>query len=542
MSSEKYLELRGSTWWFRRKVPLAVIPQFQHRKEIRHSLGTTIRSEAVKLARLRAVELDQAFETALARERERLPKMKPIVPVTLTPELIRFVCERWIQAVVLSNDQDREQGFADVSYDDMAVNLQEVDPLLREARARAQTEVVDPALTTFLHLNGLQVSPGDALYRKLRYEFLNAVSTAHEVVKRRHAGEQVPTSTYVPVEAYRSQTEAHLSGSRTSMDALYTLWEQQVKDRPYSTLVSFNAVRKEFKAFHPEAGQDIRLITRTMVLAYRDHLLQSLQPKTVEKKLGLLCALLQVATDRELLPRNPASRITVPKPKVMQVSRLPYSTEDLRTIVGSALYQEDFTPSKRSGEAAARWIPLLGMFTGARLEELAQLNVSDIQHDAVYGYYIHISDISDEGSGNKTLKTESSRRIVPIHAKLIDAGLIRYWQRCKADKHSKLFPELIPDKRGKYSAGWSKWWSQYSRDVMGMTDKRKVFHSFRHGFKDICRECGIGEDVHDALTGHAGGGVGRRYGSRQFPRKALFEAMQQFAIDVEVPIIEAMMA
>ncbi|WP_334107501.1 DUF6538 domain-containing protein [Methylobacillus sp.] len=130
MSSEKYLELRGSTWWFRRKVPLAVIPQFQHRKEIRHSLGTTIRSEAVKLARLRAVELDQAFETALARERERLSKMKPIMPVTLTPELIRSVCERWIQSVVLNNDQDREQGFADVSYDDITVNLQEVDPFI----------------------------------------------------------------------------------------------------------------------------------------------------------------------------------------------------------------------------------------------------------------------------------------------------------------------------------------------------------------------------------------------------------------------------
>lgn len=40
----------------------------------------------------------------------------------------------------------------------------------------------------------------------------------------------------------------------------------------------------------------------------------------------------------------------------------------------------------------------------------------------------------------------------------------------------------------------------------------KTFHSFRHTFKRACREAGLSEEVHNALTGHAGGGVGRRYG------------------------------
>ena len=58
---------------------------------------------------------------------------------------------------------------------------------------------------------------------------------------------------------------------------------------------------------------------------------------------------------------------------------------------------------------------------------------------------------------------------------------------------------------------FSKWWTRYRKD-QGVTDRRKVFHSFRHGFKQACRAAGIGEEVHDALTGHAGGGVGRSYG------------------------------
>lgn len=537
MSSEKYLELRGSTWWFRRKVPLAVIPQFQHRKEIRHSLGTTIRSEAVKRARLRAVELDQAFDAALIRERERLPKMQPIMPVTLTSELIRSLCERWVQSVVLSNDQDREQGFTATSYDDIAENLQAVDPILREARARAHTDIVEPALTTFLHLNGLRVSPDDELYRKLRYEFLSAISTAHEVVKQRHAGEHVPTSAYVPVDAYRSQHLAHATGARMSLDELHDLWKQQVQERPPSTLTAFNAVRKEFKAFHPEAAQDIRVISRGLVLSFQDHLLQTLQPKTVSKKIGLLSAMLQVATDREHLPNNPAARIKTPKPKVSSVSRLPYTMEDLALIFHSPLYQGGFEPSRRSGGMAAQWIPLLGLFTGARLEELAQLDVNDIKHDPEHGHYLHITDDSDDASGHKTLKTASSRRVVPIHDGLIQAGLLRYWQQCKDAGHIKLFPEIKQDKYGKYSAGWSKWWGDYCRSAIGITDRKKVFHSFRHLFKDICRECGIGEDVNDAFTGHAGGGIGRTYGSRQFPLTALFAGMEKFKVKVDIPVV-----
>lgn len=34
----------------------------------------------------------------------------------------------------------------------------------------------------------------------------------------------------------------------------------------------------------------------------------------------------------------------------------------------------------------------------------------------------------------------------------------------------------------------------------------------RHTFKDACRRAGIAEEVHDALTGHSNGSVGRSYG------------------------------
>jgi len=65
------------------------------------------------------------------------------------------------------------------------------------------------------------------------------------------------------------------------------------------------------------------------------------------------------------------------------------------------------------------------------------------------------------------------------------------------------------------------------RNVIGIADKRKVFHSFRHTFKDACRAAGIGQEIHDALTGHAeGDNEGRNYGAGQHPLKPLAAAIK----------------
>jgi hypothetical protein len=70
----------------------------------------------------------------------------------------------------------------------------------------------------------------------------------------------------------------------------------------------------------------------------------------------------------------------------------------------------------------------------------------------------------------------------------------------------------------------SKWFNRHLRVAANVIDKTKVFHSFRHTFKRMARDAGIGEELHDALTGHTGGGVGRSYGGG-FGLKALAEAI-----------------
>ena len=97
------------------------------------------------------------------------------------------------------------------------------------------------------------------------------------------------------------------------------------------------------------------------------------------------------------------------------------------------------------------------------------------------GHYINISDEAEHAK----LKNASSRRRVPVHPILVACGFIDYVQRVKPSK--LLFPHLKLNPRGKLGGYFSNFFSGYLRSKIKITDKRKVFHSFRHTFKDVCR-------------------------------------------------------
>jgi integrase len=175
---------------------------------------------------------------------------------------------------------------------------------------------------------------------------------------------------------------------------------------------------------------------------------------------------------------------------------------------------------------------MLAMFTGARLEEIGQLSPSDVYEET---YFTDSGEerrswvirITAQGDG-QSLKNESSERRVPVHAELIARGFLDLVARRRGQK--RIFA-LVPDTHGVETGNWGSWFSGYLRTKIGVTDKRMTFHSFRHLFKDTCRARGISEDVHDALTGHAGGGEGRRtYGGLTYPLGPLVDAVRRYKV------------
>jgi hypothetical protein len=67
-----------------------------------------------------------------------------------------------------------------------------------------------------------------------------------------------------------------------------------------------------------------------------------------------------------------------------------------------------------------------------------------------------------------------------------------------------------------------------------VSDTAKVFHSFRHGFKDALRQGKVNQEIHDALTGHAqastvSGGYGAKEMLARFGVKVLRAAVAKVA-------------
>ena len=171
------------------------------------------------------------------------------------------------------------------------------------------------------------------------------------------------------------------------------------------------------------------------------------------------------------------------------------------------------------------WLPLLGLYTGARLEELCQLYLEDIYNDEG----IWVIDINNKG--DKKLKTKSSKRIIPIHSKLQALGFIDYVESLRHKGESRLFPELKKGRDG-YSQSASKWFSRLRKDLgLYNLDPPKDFHSFRHTLATELKNKGIPEPEVAAITGHSIAGITfSRYG-KAYDNRILNDALDHLNYD-----------
>ena len=97
-------------------------------------------------------------------------------------------------------------------------------------------------------------------------------------------------------------------------------------------------------------------------------------------------------------------------------SRQPWELEELSSLFGSPIYVKGERPVGGKGEAAF-WLPLLALFSDARLNELAPMCVEDVKLDTPSGVRF-VTVIEDEEAGTG-VKTEYSLRAAPVHSELV---------------------------------------------------------------------------------------------------------------------------
>lgn len=505
------LKRRGSVYYFRAKVPADLLAHYAPKKEITFSLRTSDPKAAARLVRLESVKLDQAF----AQIRQQA-SAKPVTEID--SETMERLAALWLSSLLEEDEEDRAEGLSERDFSKRQETLEICDIGGRHDLARGNTRLIEFEMEDFVASHGFRITRDNPSYRKLAYAFLKASAKATEAMQARHRGEVVDTPPAPTLTRLQAVTVAP-SGEITLSGALEK-WSAERKP-PKKTLQEWTLTVKRFRDLHGDLP--LSAITKRHVVQLKDALVeQGKASGTIGKQLGALSTVLEWACNNDLIAINPAKGVKVAMEKVSKEKRLPYDSTDLKRIFQAPIFTTGERPRGGAGEAAY-WLPLLGLYTGARLEELGQLHVTDVKEaDGVS--YLEISDRGD----NQRVKTESSRRRVPVHPELIRCGFMAFVQmRRKVDREGFLFHELKPDQFEKRTGNWSKWWGRYMRQQVGIQDSRKVFHSFRHGFKDACRACGIEEAIHDALTGHSGGGVGRSYGGLSYPLQPLAQALEK---------------
>jgi integrase len=166
------------------------------------------------------------------------------------------------------------------------------------------------------------------------------------------------------------------------------------------------------------------------------------------------------------------------------------------------------------------WLPLLGLYAGGRLNELAQLYLADVQRTPAGTWFI---EITAAGAQDKRLKTVNAERKIPLHSELLRLGFVDYVHALRDAGHERVFPELRYDKVKGFGKAAAQWFDERFLGVqLGIhRDGKQSFHSFRHSFVSALTHLKppIGEFTTNQLSGHERGQTtsGNRYAKDEHP-------------------------
>lgn len=248
----------------------------------------------------------------------------------------------------------------------------------------------------------------------------------------------------------------------------------------------------------------------------RVHEMQTIAPATINNHLSKLGAIVRYGRDKGWVAGNPMADLQVPDPVDPSEKRDPFSIEQLNLIFARAPWSD--SGASTTERPSRYWAPLAALYSGARLTEICGQRVDEMMiEDGVHTFHFR------HRPGDRAIKNGKSRK-VPVHPELLRLGFWDFVGEARTAGREHLFPDVKPDKLGKWGDHTSKWFSRQVK-VLDLQGRNLSFHSFRHSFEDALRRA----DLHDtpmgnALTGRWTAGVSKNYGSK-YPVAKLHQAL-----------------
>lgn len=147
-----------------------------------------------------------------------------------------------------------------------------------------------------------------------------------------------------------------------------------------------------------------------------------------------------------------------------------------------------------------RWMAILALYTGARSNELARLELVDVGPDAHEG--VPVLDINDLAE-DKSVKAAASRRQVPIHPDLLALGLMERVEARRAAGETRLFPGNLLTQNGPAASSQKAFLR--ALEAWGIAPRgkgRMGLHSFRATVIQTMTRKGVAQGWRERFVGH----------------------------------------
>ncbi len=527
-----HLVKQGHVFYFRQAVPLDM-RQRLGRTEFRLSLRTAYLTEA----RSKALQVTAVLQNLIHRLRTGDTSM-----AILTDDQIKALADKYLRAEL--DDWESRRALSREPYTKEYVRdhpqmMEEVQKLVKNKLAFNDLAWIASDADALLASEGLSVPKDSVEYGKLCRALLIATGKWAEIEQKRAQGDYsgeaqlLPqTPQLVPVlEASQARPRQDLGPLLSDALKAYEAsnrkpdgWTPRSAKTIMASLVKLPEVLGDIHVGEltedklTEFGDKMRHLPARWKMhpVYKDYSLEAVQkldipeadrlsPVTLNNIFGRVREFLGWRTVKKYLA-DPTIKdvltIRLPKKKP-EDKRAPFTPADLEAIFHcKSLVNDTFQAPWKF------WVPVLGLFTGARIEELCQLRLEDIrQEDGLW--LLDITEVLDEAAGiDMHVKSQASLRKVPLHPFIVeDLKLPAYVTSLKRQGFASLFPMLKKTRETNftYSHPVSKWFGRHLGD-QGVKDNpgegKKVFHSFRHTVIHHCRVLGINEALIADTVGH----------------------------------------
>ncbi|ELY4804903.1 DUF6538 domain-containing protein [Cronobacter malonaticus] len=232
---------------------------------------------------------------------------------------------------------------------------------------------------------------------------------------------------------------------------------------------------------------------------------EKISPTRVENILKELSSVFRVAVEDGKLTDNPLGKLkkrkTVAGPAIVRS----FSRDEIRRIFSLPVFHGEETPHG----AMAYWIPIILYYSGARVEEIAQLRKGDIvEVDGTPCFRLAMGE-------GQSIKMGNTRQF-PIHSHLIELGFLDFVR----SSPYQLFVDKSEVNR-KYSYNYGRWWGNYIRENGLTREGIKPTHSFRHSLVTLFRDLDVREEIQDSILGHNENSPDRAKASHGYGEKSV---------------------